>query len=286
MLWGLPKTTPPELRATRKAGEFKGHFQGLQRDSGFIQIFEAIRFFPASAEPFTTAPSPYNAAMIAITSNPPTDCPTRGFSPVDLLIGGFDRALRTVAAVHQSRRPNPGAELPESVVASHDRRQVCALMRINHAGEVAAQALYHGQALTARSAQIRQSMLDAAADETDHLAWCSERIDELGGRRSLLNPLWYAGSFAIGAIAGLSGDRTSLGFVAETEKQVAAHLSTHLQALPVDDARSRAIVKQMGHDEALHGAHATAAGGVDLPMPIRSLMRFTAKLMTRSAYWV
>jgi ubiquinone biosynthesis monooxygenase Coq7 len=157
-------------------------------------------------------------------------------------------------------------------------------MRVNHAGEIAAQALYHGQALTARNPRVRASLLEAAQDETDHLAWCEQRVRELDSRTSLLAPVWYAGSFAIGALAGLAGDRTSLGFVAETEMQVIEHLESHLHELPDGDDRSRRIVEQMQTDEARHGSDARAAGGVDLPRPIRALMRRTARIMTRTAY--
>jgi ubiquinone biosynthesis monooxygenase Coq7 len=159
-------------------------------------------------------------------------------------------------------------------------------MRINHSGEVAAQALYAGQALTAQGAATQASMAEAAQEETDHLAWCAERLAELGGRKSILNPLWYAGSFAIGALAGLAGDKTSLGFVAETERQVGAHLAAHLSELPEGDARTRSILEQMGADEARHGQNATKAGANELPPPIRALMQLTSKVMTRTAYWL
>jgi 3-demethoxyubiquinol 3-hydroxylase len=167
-----------------------------------------------------------------------------------------------------------------------ERRESAALMRVNHAGEIAAQALYHGQALVARSAATRQLLLKAAAEETDHLAWCETRLKELESRPSLLNPLWYAGSFAIGAAAALLGDRTSLGFVVETERQVEGHLDEHLARLPRDDARSRAILQTMRTDEIAHGLSAKAAGGVELPSPVRFLMRNTARLMTSAAYWI
>ncbi len=159
-------------------------------------------------------------------------------------------------------------------------------MRVNHSGEIAAQALYHGQALVARSAATRDLLLKAAREETDHLAWCETRLKELSSRPSLLNPLWYAGSFAIGALTGLLGDRASLGFVVETERQVEGHLDEHLARLPPDDARSRAILEAMQRDEVAHGATAKAAGGSELPLPVRSLMRSTARVMTSAAYWV
>jgi ubiquinone biosynthesis monooxygenase Coq7 len=159
-------------------------------------------------------------------------------------------------------------------------------MRINHSGEVAAQALYAGQALTARGSATQIAMVEAAQEETDHLAWCASRIQELDGRKSLFNPLWYAGSFAIGAAAGLAGDRTSLGFVAETERQVGEHLESHLRQLPTGDARTRAILEQMREDEARHGENAANAGANRLPSPIRALMKLTSKIMTRTAYWL
>ena len=179
----------------------------------------------------------------------------------------------------------PAAPSPAALTES-EKRESAALMRVNHAGEIAAQALYHGQALVARSAATRQLLLKAADEETDHLAWCETRLKELESRPSLLNPLWYAGSFAIGAAAALLGDRTSLGFVVETERQVEGHLDEHLMRLPPDDARSRAILQTMRTDEIAHGLSAKAAGGVELPSPVRFLMRNTARLMTSAAYWI
>jgi 3-demethoxyubiquinol 3-hydroxylase len=167
-----------------------------------------------------------------------------------------------------------------------EKRDSAALMRVNHAGEIAAQALYHGQALVARSAATRALLLKAAHEETDHLAWCETRLKELDSRPSLLNPLWYAGSFAIGAAAALLGDRMSLGFVVETERQVEGHLDDHLTRLPQDDTRSRAILQTMRTDEIAHGVSAKAAGGAELPSPVRFLMRNTARLMTSTAYWI
>lgn len=171
-------------------------------------------------------------------------------------------------------------------LADAERRASAALMRVNHAGEIAAQALYHGQALVARSAATRELLLKAAREETDHLAWCETRLKELDSRPSLLNPVWYAGSFAIGALAALLGDRMSLGFVVETERQVEGHLDEHLARLPPDDARSRAILETMKIDEIAHGMSAKAAGGAELPSPVRVLMRSTARLMTSTAYWI
>jgi ubiquinone biosynthesis monooxygenase Coq7 len=173
-----------------------------------------------------------------------------------------------------------------AALSEAERRASAALMRVNHAGEIAAQALYHGQALMARSSATRELLLKAAREETDHLAWCETRLKELDSRPSLLNPVWYAGSFAIGALASLLGDRTSLGFVVETERQVEGHLDEHLARLPPDDARSRAILETMRTDEIAHGMSAKAAGGAELPSPIRVLMRNTAKLMTSTAYWI
>jgi ubiquinone biosynthesis monooxygenase Coq7 len=203
---------------------------------------------------------------------------------LDRLIVEIDRGLRTVAAANVAARPNPAGASPESVTEPAARRHAAGLMRVNHAGEIAAQALYHGQALTARNGRVRDSLLQAARDETDHLAWCEQRVRELDSRTSLLAPVWYAGSFAIGALAGLAGDRTSLGFVAETEKQVIEHLESHLHELPPDDERSRRIVEHMQADEERHGCEARDAGGRDLPRPIRELMRRTARVMTFTAY--
>jgi 3-demethoxyubiquinol 3-hydroxylase len=210
----------------------------------------------------------------------------RDITGLDRLIAHFDQALRTVVGVHQAHRPYPAEDVDESISGAADRRHVAGLMRVNHAGEVAAQALYSGQALTARGAATQNSMTQAAQEESDHLAWCAKRIDELGGRQSLLNPFWYAGSFAIGALAGVAGDNTSLGFVAETERQVVEHLSSHLRQLPADDARTRAIVEQMRIDEARHGVSAEKAGGISLASPIRALMRVASRIMTRTAYWI
>jgi 3-demethoxyubiquinol 3-hydroxylase len=210
--------------------------------------------------------------------------------PIDALIGAADRALRALfAPAHASRPvPQPAArtEGSASELSPDERRRAAALMRVNHAGEIAAQALYHGQALAARSEATRRMLLDAAREETDHLAWCESRLKELESRPSLLNPLWYAGSFFIGALAALVGDRASLGFVVETERQVEGHLDEHLGRLPAADLRSRAIVEQMRVDEAAHGANARAAGGMELPVPVRKLMRHTARVMTGTAYWV
>ncbi len=202
----------------------------------------------------------------------------------DELIIGFDRALRTLAGTASSQRPNPAANLPEETLTPEERGHAGGLMRVNHTGEVCAQALYQAQALTARNSEIRQRLLLAAREEEDHLAWAQERLAELGDRTSYANPLWYAGSFAVGLIAGIGGDRANLGFVVETERQVEEHLTDHMDRLPQADARSRAIVAAMRDDEARHGATARDAGASELPLPIRALMRATAKLMTLTAY--
>ena len=210
---------------------------------------------------------------------------------LDTFISAADRALRALLAPPASGRPMPPSKFdgkPDGkagqTLSPDDKRESAALMRVNHAGEVAAQALYHAQALFARNPQVREFMLHAAREETDHLAWCETRLKELGARPSVLNPLWYAGSFGIGALAALFGDRASLGFVAETERQVEGHLKSHLERLPPDDQRSRAIVEAMCHDEVGHGQQAQSAGAASLPGPVRELMRRTASVMTHTSY--
>jgi ubiquinone biosynthesis monooxygenase Coq7 len=210
----------------------------------------------------------------------------RTYGLADRVISSLDEALRTLAGAHRASRPYPAADIPETVVDPAEKGRIASLMRVNHAGEIAAQALYQGQALVAADPAIRASLLAAGREETDHLAWCATRIHELGGRRSLLDPVWYAGSFAIGAMAGLAGDRTSLGFVAETERQVGEHLEGHLQQLPQGDARTRAIIQQMSSDEARHGHDAMLAGGAVLPTLVRAMMKYTARIMTRTASWL
>jgi ubiquinone biosynthesis monooxygenase Coq7 len=206
-------------------------------------------------------------------------------SPLDRLLELADSGLRAAFARPPSLRPTPGKPAPAP--ADEDvRRHVAGLMRVNHAGEIAAQGLYHGQALTARSPETRAALLKAAAEEGDHLAWCRDRLDELGSRPSLLGPLWYAGSVAIGALAGLAGDRMSLGFMAETERQVEAHLQGHLERLPAADLASRRIVDAMKEDEARHADNAVHAGGVELPWPARAAMRLAARVMTRTAHHI
>jgi 3-demethoxyubiquinol 3-hydroxylase len=206
---------------------------------------------------------------------------------MDVLILQADQALRTLAGVYATTgRESPAESAPETVVAAEERRRIASLMRINHAGEIAAQALYHGQAAIAREPATRDALLAAAREEGDHLAWCAGRIEELGGRTSLLNPFWYGGSFAIGALAASMGDATSLGFVAETERQVVEHLESHLAQLPAGDERTRAIISQMRTDEAHHGGAAMSAGGRPLPLPVRAMMKLTAKVMTNTARWL
>jgi len=210
----------------------------------------------------------------------------RRHTPVDHLIASIDQALRTLLGGNSATRPYPAEGIAETVEKPSERRHAAALMRVNHSGEIAAQALYQGQAAGASSPATRAALSEAAREETDHLAWCASRIEELGGRTSLLNPVWYAGSFAIGLLAGLAGDRTSLGFVAETERQVVEHLEGHLHRLPQADARTRAIVQQMSADEERHGHNARNAGGTALPAVARALMKATARIMTRTAYWL
>ena len=203
---------------------------------------------------------------------------------LDALIVGFDRALRTLAGVASSIREIPGAKLPDVDLDAAERRHAAGLMRVNHTGEVCAQALYAAQALVTRDPAVRARFAEAAREEEEHLAWTASRLAELDDRPSLLNPLWYAGSFAIGVAAGVSGDATSLGFVIETERQVEEHLTGHVGRLPEQDAKSRAIVEKMRDDEARHGAMALAAGGESLPFPVRAAMRVAANVMRTVAY--
>jgi ubiquinone biosynthesis monooxygenase Coq7 len=212
---------------------------------------------------------------------------TRQYSALDHLIMNFDQAIRTLAGQPLvTERGNPADEHEEHELTPDQQTEAVRLMRINHAGEVAAQALYQGQALSARLGEVRARMERAAEEENDHLEWCEQRIKALGGRTSYLNPFWYLGSFAIGAMAGAIGDKWSLGFVAETEKQVIEHLQDHLERLPAQDEKSRAVLEQMAIDEAQHGAMAKAAGGAELPAPVRRLMRLTSQVMTGTSYWV
>lgn len=205
---------------------------------------------------------------------------------VDALIVEFDRALRTLSGVARSARPVPGRELSEPELRDDERRHAGALMRVNHVGEVCAQALYQGQAATCDSQALRQALGRAAREEGDHLAWTAGRLAELGARRSLLDPIWYAGALGFGLLAGRAGDAWSLGFLAETERQVEAHLDHHLAELPVADRKSRAIVEQMKVDEAAHATTAERLGARELPFGIRVAMRAAAGVMTRTAYWL
>lgn len=204
----------------------------------------------------------------------------------DRFVLAFDRALKTILGPSRSTRPMPGDNQPEAELDASERAKAAALMRVNHAGEVCAQALYQGQALTARNAQAKQALTQAAEEEVEHLAWTEQRLAELSGRKSLLNPAWYAGSYVIGAVAGLAGDRWSLGFLAETERQVVQHLNRHLQALSHRDARSRAVVTAMKRDEARHATTALYLGGTELPLPARLAMRLASRVMTTTAHWV
>jgi 3-demethoxyubiquinol 3-hydroxylase len=220
----------------------------------------------------------------------------RSFSLVDRIIGEIDKAIQVLAAPARSARATPPAAgdltaagkpvATSPALGAADRLVSSRLMRVNHSGEVAAQALYQGQAVTARDPGLAGIMRQAASEEMDHLAWCEQRLRELDGRTSLLNPLWYAGSFAIGALAGTLGDRASLGFISETEKQVEAHLRGHLERLPAADHRSRGIVRQMAHDEVAHGAQAASLGASELPFLLRSAMRLASRVMTGCSYWL
>jgi len=209
----------------------------------------------------------------------------RHYTAADQIMLHADTALRTIfGRPHTTERANPSDDIDESVMDEQQQRHTAGLMRINHAGEVAAQGLYEGQALTARLPEVRDKMKRAAAEENDHLDWCEQRIEELGQNKSLLNPVWYLGSLAIGALAGKAGDRWSLGFVAETERQVVKHLDEHLEQLSPQDQRSRAILEQMREDELQHATTALEAGAAELPDPIKKLMALTSKVMTKTAY--
>lgn len=211
----------------------------------------------------------------------------RHLTTTDKFISHVDQVVRTLfGRPTPTERVNPADAIAEPSLTDAERTASARLMRVNHAGEVAAQALYQGQALTARLPRVRSSMERAALEENDHLLWCEQRIGELGSHASYLNPLWHAGSLTIGACAGLAGDKWSLGFVAETENQVVAHLQEHLGRLPEKDTRSRAILEQMREDERRHGDTARDAGGIALPAPIKALMTLTSKIMTRTAYWL
>ena len=215
----------------------------------------------------------------------------RKLSFFDKALIELDKALQTRASAQRmAQRPTPTPD-PESLestqeISDQEKQQAACLMRVNHAGEVSAQALYQGQAFTAKLPHIREQMQHAAEEEIDHLAWCEDRLDELGAKPRVLNPIWYAGSFALGAVAGLVGDKWSLGFVEETEKQVVEHLQEHLDKLPENDLKTRSIIEQMQIDEAEHGDMAKQAGAAELPAPIKAVMKVTSKIMTKSSYWI
>ena len=205
---------------------------------------------------------------------------------LDRLIVEFDKGLRTLCARAQSVRPFPDAGLPEAQLSESEKKHAAALMRINHSGEICAQALYQGQALTARDPAIQEKLLQAAQEETEHLAWTAQRVHELGSHLSVLNPVWYTGSLALGAVAGLLGDKWNLGFLSETERQVGGHLQSHLSSLPPQDEKSRAVVQQMYVDETQHSEMAKQLGGAELPEPVKMLMQASSKVMTKTVYWV
>ena len=205
---------------------------------------------------------------------------------LDRLIVEFDKGLRTLFSQAHSARAYPDANLPETPMDEVERKNAAALMRVNHSGEICAQALYQGQALTARDPAVQQTLQQAAQEETEHLAWTAKRVHELGGHLSLLNPFWYAGSLAIGAVAGLLGDRWNLGFLAETERQVGDHLQSHLDRLPPQDEKSRAIVAQMYTDEVGHADMARSLGGAELPQSVQVAMKLNGRVMTSTSYWL
>ena len=205
---------------------------------------------------------------------------------VDRLIVEFDKGMRTLFSQAHSVRPYPDAQLVGPLLDDSEKKHAAALMRVNHTGEICAQALYQGQALTARDPAVQQKLQQAAREETEHLAWTAHRVHELGGHLSVLNPLWYGGSLAMGAMAGLLGDKWNLGFLAETERQVGQHLQSHLDKLPAQDEKSRAIVTQMHIDETAHADMAVELGGAPLPRPVQWAMQLNGKLMTNTVYWV
>jgi ubiquinone biosynthesis monooxygenase Coq7 len=211
---------------------------------------------------------------------------SRTISPLDHLIVGFDKALRVVGGVAKAGRPNPGVSAPDCELNAQEQRHSAGLMRVNHVGEVCAQALYDAQGRRASTQAMRAQFAQSGREEEDHLAWTAERLAELGSQPSLLNPLWYAGAYALGTVASRLGDAVSLGFVVETERQVEAHLNGHLDELPPHDAKSRAIVTQMRDDEIEHGAKAEAMGAAEMPLPVKAAMRAMAKVMTTTAYYI
>ena len=210
----------------------------------------------------------------------------RTFSPIDQMLGAADNFLRSIATTPPSSRPYPAKQIPEGQLSDTERKLAAALMRVNHSGEVAAQALYQGQALTAKTPEMARLLQEAATEEADHLNWTAKRIEALGSRTSVLAPLWYIGAFTIGAIAGRMGDRVSLGFLAETERQVEQHLMSHMSRLPLADEPSRAVVEQMKEDEIKHMNTALDQGGADLPRPVQMVMQASGKFMTTVAHYL
>jgi len=210
----------------------------------------------------------------------------RSFSPIDQVLGAADNFLRSIATTPPSSRPYPAKQIPEGQLSDTERKLAAALMRVNHSGEVAAQALYQGQALTAKTPEMARLLQEAATEEADHLNWTAKRIEALGSRTSVLAPLWYIGAFTIGAIAGRMGDRVSLGFLAETERQVEQHLMSHMSRLPLADEPSRAVVEQMKKDEIKHMNTALDQGGADLPRPVQMAMQASGKFMTTVAHYI
>lgn len=205
---------------------------------------------------------------------------------LDKLVVEFDKGLRTLFAPAPTLRPLPGGDLPDAELSAEEKSRTVSLMRINHCGEICAQALYQGQALTARNEEVKAALVQAAWEETEHLNWTETRIHELGGHTSFLNPLWYTGSLALGALAGALGDKWNLGFLAETEHQVEKHLESHLERLPQQDEKSRAILEQMKTDEIHHAETALEHGGAPLPLPVKAAMKLSSKIMTKTAYWI
>lgn len=210
----------------------------------------------------------------------------RDYNPIDDIIIGISRMMDAFGPAPRASRAFPANSRDDGALSDRERRQSGRYMRVNHVGEVCAQALYHSQAMTTRDRRVREHMERAAAEENDHLAWCEQRIEELGARKSLLNPLWRIGAFTIGGVAGIAGDKWNLGFVAETERQVVAHLEGHLGKLPENDARSREVVAQMKEDERRHAETAVQAGAAELPPPVRRLMQLASKVMTSTAHWI
>lgn len=205
---------------------------------------------------------------------------------LDTFIAEFDKGLRTVFSSAYTVRPHPDHGIADAPLTDAEKKHAASLMRINHSGEVCAQALYNGQALTSRNPATEAALRQASQEETEHLAWCERRIEELGSHKSLLNPVWYAGSFALGALAGALGDQWNLGFLAETEMQVGKHIESHLSRLPAQDEKSRAVLEQMKIDEAKHAATAIEHGGAQLPLPVRLAMQLSSKIMTKTTYWI